>query len=432
MDPKRKANISFALWVPFIWYAFAVSQSPSHWLNQFGDSIRASYLGGNPVERTVYSIFIAIGILILLRRKVDWSHLLRNNTWIFVLFLYMAISILWSDFRGVSFKRWIKTAGALVMVLIVLSESKPFEAMTTLLRRCFYLYLPLSIISIKYFPAIGVTKDGLSEMWKGLTLHKNTLGQVVMVSGIYFLWNIMRAGKRKKIYIDLSYLLMALWLLTGSRSVTSIFGFLFGVCILFMLHFMKSNPKYMGRHIIIGIFFIAFSFLIFELAVESFAQETLLTLALERSGRDMTFTGRIRLWNDIIDIASLHSILGTGYGSFWIGDLTHDLWERHRWRPGQGHNGYIDVYVELGFVGVFLLIAVILSAYRSTMRNFAVNFEYGRFRMVLLSIILLCNITESNFLNGTNNLCFLFLLAAVNISDISHSHHKNIEDKHKT
>ena len=150
-------------------------------------------------------------------------------------------------------------------------------------------------------------------------------------------------------------------------------------------------------------------------AVNGFSGKSFFALGVEASGRDTTLTGRTELWEDILTIASDHPILGVGYGSFWIGDLGNNLWERHIWKPGQGHNGYLDVYVELGIIGVFFLLLIIISSFRQIVWTLKSNFEYGRFRLVFLLVILLHNIAESSFLRGASNLWFIFLLVAINI-----------------
>src|SRR3972149_10329023 len=157
MNSKELVKVSVALWVPLTWYALASSRSLYRWLYPEGNSlVNSGYIEGNPLDRAVYSALIAAGLLILFKRKIDWSNLIRADAWILLLFIYMGLSIFWSEFRDVSFKRLIKAAGDLIMVLVVLTEINARHSVSTLLKRCFYVYLPLSIIMIKYFRTIGV------------------------------------------------------------------------------------------------------------------------------------------------------------------------------------------------------------------------------------------------------------------------------------
>jgi O-antigen ligase len=144
---------------------------------------------------------------------------------------------------------------------------------------------------------------------------------------------------------------------------------------------------------------------------------SLVAAGISASGRDLTLTGRTDLWADLLDIAAESPIFGVGYGSFWIGN-THNLWERHLWGPTQGHNGYIDVYLELGAVGLLILAAVIIRGYLATLDRMTTNFGQGALHFAWLTVIVIHNVTESSYLRGTRgtvDLWFIFLLCAITV-----------------
>jgi len=345
------------------------------------------------------------------------------NSALLILFAYMLLSALWSDFPEVGVKRWFRCGGDLVMALVVLTEPNPVQAISALLRRCFYVLLPLSIILIKYMRTIGVGwTDTGAEMWLGVTIQKNVLGELCMVSGVFFLWNITRTRIKKTAIIDLLYLFMTLWLLKGSptsKSITGIFLFVFGASLLFYASFAKRNPLYIRRHLLKGAFLIALLYLFVQAYVEVATGDSPFSFMYKISGRDSTLTGRTDLWSDVFEIANRHPILGVGYGSFWIGNKANNLWEMHIWRPVTAHNGYLDVYVQLGIVGLLLLLLVIIRSFQRIAKGFEYDFEYARLRLALFFMIVLHNITESSLLRGANNLWFIFLLVTVIVPNIS-------------
>jgi len=77
--------------------------------------------------------------------------------------VFALLSILWSDFPFVSFKRWFRDLGNYLVILVVVSDPNPLEAARTLLRRFCYLLIPLSILLIKYFPYLARQY----EVWTG-------------------------------------------------------------------------------------------------------------------------------------------------------------------------------------------------------------------------------------------------------------------------
>ena len=85
-------------------------------------------------------------------------------------------------------------------------------------------------------------------MWKGLTMHKNNLGQVAMSGGLLFTSLIVRNRGSKA--VNCIFLLMSLWLLGGSstsRSTTSIVGSGIGICVLLGLEHCRKQGAHVGR-----------------------------------------------------------------------------------------------------------------------------------------------------------------------------------------
>jgi exopolysaccharide production protein ExoQ len=143
---------------------------------------------------------------------------------------------------------------------------------------------------------------------------------------------------------------------------------------------------------------------------------------LQATGRDMTLTDRTLLWADVLKNAQKSPVVGVGFGAFWVGHIGYDMypldnWSRvtPEWRPGEGHDGYIDVYIDLGVIGVVLVLLMIGSAFAGALHDLQTNFELGRLRLALLVSIVVNNVAESSLLKGTHSLWFVFLLVAVNV-----------------
>ncbi|MCP4989254.1 MAG: O-antigen ligase family protein [Colwellia sp.] len=431
IDSKQKTSVSFALWVPLIWYAICATRPVGVWANiigigGFGSSDPTS---GSPLDRAFYGSLTLIGIYILSKRKVNWLIIRRRNAWLYIFVLYVLISIFWSDYPVVSIKRVIKIIGSIVMMLIVFTESNPLEAFSTIIRRCSFVHLPLSIIFIKFFRKLGVSWDylGNAESWIGVSTSKNILGQVVMVSALLFLLHIIRNWGKKIIYIDFIYFFMALYLLKGSGdsiSATSFSVFLLGLAILLLLPTMKYTLNRIKIFVILILLSISIPLYIsIQNSLMLSSEGSVLDGLFHFVGRDMTFTGRTEFWSEILEVASANPILGVGYGAFWIGRLVNVPFSDRMtsWYLGQAHNGYIDLFLQLGFVGVFLFAVVIYIAYKNILTDFAINFDYARLSTMLLCMILLLNVTESVFLRGDHHLWFIFLFTILKYPTNSNS-----------
>jgi exopolysaccharide production protein ExoQ len=424
----KPAPPSWWIWVPWVWLFIVSTRSLSSWLSRTGQDATTvdPDLSGSPLDRALLTLLIALGLLVLGSRVKRTQEILRRNKWLVALFAYMAMSVIWSNFPAISFRRCIRSMGTLVMVLVVLTEQDPLEAVRALLRRLYLVHIPLSIAAIKYFRNIGVayTSNGVEEMWVGLAIHKNNLGQVAMCSGLVSTWQIVQNWARKKLTLDLLLLILTLWVLRGSRnshSSTAIVGFSVGAAVLFGLQYFKRSVDQAKRRILSGTIALMLLMPVAYFVFEVF-DTTPVGLVLEATGRDMTFTGRTGLWKDIINDAAKTPVLGVGFGAFWVGHIGYELypldnWSRVTpgWRPGEGHDGYIDVYVELGLIGLALTIVVIGCAFVGALDDLRSNFELGTLRLTLLLSIILNNVTESSLLKGTHSLWFVFLLVAINV-----------------
>lgn len=185
-DPA-KAPTSFTLWVPLIWMFIMGSRLPSQWLGSDVGLASAAFEEGNPMDRIIFLILIVLAVVILSSRSFGWGLFFTRNLALMAFLSFALLSVLWSDFPFIAFKRWFRDLGTYLMILLVLFAPRPIEAVRSLLRRFCYLIIPLSILLFKYFPQIGMQYDGAGRaMFVGPTTGKNTLGVVCLVSAIFF------------------------------------------------------------------------------------------------------------------------------------------------------------------------------------------------------------------------------------------------------
>jgi exopolysaccharide production protein ExoQ len=400
MDFNRKHHFSLTLWVPFLYLTIYCTRPLSVWLN-IGNETNSSdyYLEGSPFDRNIYIVFIIISIIILLRRRFVLTDFIKDNKIIFIYIVYLGLSALWSEFPVVSFKRWIKEIGNIIIILIVLTDHKPLEAMKTIFKRCAYVLVPLSIIFNKYFPELGRTYSigGGDPMYVGVTTHKNSLGILCLVCGVILFWNlrVMYSNRKeyidkKEVYINVLILLMISYLLYMANSMTSLVGTILGVFLIVSLGLpsIKKNIK-MIKYIFI---FLVIIFVIMSLSFNVF------DIATSTLGRDSTLTGRTEFWEELIKVDT-NPLIGTGYESFWLGERIKKFWDIYWWHPNQAHNGYLEIYLNLGFIGLILLMGLFYFVYRDINKKLLLfyDYDYQILRLTFLAIILIINITEAYF-----------------------------------
>src|SRR5262249_43241490 len=186
---------------------------------------------GSALDRWVLTALAIAAIIVLARRRFDWWGSLRLHRWLLVLVVYMFLSTFWSDITLIALKRWMRDLIVLIMALVVMSDINPRQALASLLRRCAYVLVPFSLVLIKYYPLLGRRYGRWSgiEMWTGVTGQKNELGRLCMISIFFLLWTFYQrrrehatAGMRYQRWGDLTVIAIAVYLLIGADSATSI------------------------------------------------------------------------------------------------------------------------------------------------------------------------------------------------------------------
>lgn len=430
---KNREKPSFWLWVPFVWLFFDSTRELSTWMAWDRMKATNSDLGGSPVDRMLMITLMILGFWVLHQRWNQTKRILLNNKWIVFLFAYMALSVVWSNFPGMTVRRCIRSMGNLEMVLMVVTERNPLEAIRALLRRLFLLILPLSLVAIRWVRNIGVAYDwsGVYEEWVGLSTDKNSLGQVCMCGGLFLFWDILRDWpnrKTKKVFrrvgMEVLVLLVTAYILHGSKNVhssSSIVGFVLCSTVLISLQLIRKKARRAKRLILVAAISAIVLAPIVSMVFDAL-DTTPVKLVLQATGRDMTLTDRTLIWTDVLNNAARNPIFGVGMGAYWVGPIGYDLYpmpnwsaKTPEWRPEEGHNGYIDIYAELGLVGEAIMICMLVAAIGGALTHLETDFQYGSLRLTLLLSIVINNFTETSFLKGTHFMWFLLLMAAINI-----------------
>jgi O-antigen ligase len=77
-----------------------------------------------------------------------------------------------------------------------------------------------------------------------------------------------------------------------------------------------------------------------------------------RSDDVSALTGRIPLWQFIWDDAAGRRLQGFGYGAYWIKDRTLAAHDALEWFPHHSHSAYIETIVNIGLIGLTLVLAI--------------------------------------------------------------------------
>ena len=293
------------------------------------------------------------------------------------------------------------------------------RAITAVIKRSGYVLIPLSVLFCKYYEDMGRSIDDWGHSYYiGVTLDKNMFGYLLFAYGLFFASALVHAFRedsssgattRTDLLSYALLLAMVAWLTPLANSKTSLFALVTGIAVILALQFSKVK-RHLWAFLIATVLIAAISNALFSVN----------SAVLEASGRDATLTGRTGIWQTVLS-EPINPLLGTGYASFWLGARLQRIWELYPRTPLlQAHNGYLEVYLNLGVVGVALLGGVLWTGLRNTRRRLTApvfaaagpdDRTYQTFGMAYVAAYLLYNTTEATFI-GLNFLFIIFLLVA--------------------
>lgn len=408
LDRDRTVRTSKALWLPVIWLWVVGSRSVSIWLGLSSMTYSASE--GSPFDAGVFAVLLAAGIIVLISRRRQTRACLKANWPILIYLAYCLLSVLWSDFPEIAFKRWTKAIGDLAMVFIVVTDPKPAAAIRRLLSRTGFVLLPVSVLLIKYFGDLGRAFDPWGSLAiTGVTKDKNLLGVVTMVLSLGAVWRVLtllrdrgQPNRGRHLLAQGTLLAFGVAVLVMAQSATSGACFVLGTGLMLAtgLPFIGRRPA--AVHALVLMIALAGGLTIL---VGGDAD------VVHAMGRGTDFTGRTAIWKTVIPMAP-DPLVGAGFESFWLGPRLERLWRAFPvFRPNEAHNGYIEVYLNLGWVGVGLIVLILMNGYWRAVATFRRNPAIGGMLLAYVACAAIYSVTEAGF--RLLNPIWVFLLLAV-------------------
>lgn len=415
LDRDKKVRTSIALWLPIIWIAIIGSRSVSAWLGMSPTGANVQ-LEGSPLDAAVFGVLslAAIGVLIGRGRRI--RSLLAANWPILVYFSYCLVSVAWSYHPDVALKRWTKAIGDVAMVLIIVSDRQPLAALGRVVSRLGFVLFPASVLLIKYYPTLGRGYDafGLSQN-TGVNTNKNMLGVIVLVISLCTLWRVIslwrakgQPDRRRHLIAQITLLGFGISLFQMANSSTSTACFILGGGLIIATGSRAIRSKPARVHLLcLGIFLGGGLTLLLGGGTD----------VVHALGRKSNLSGRTDIWAAVL-ASGTNPILGAGYESYWISPnvLTFQriLNDEGWWHPeglNEAHDGYLEVYLELGWVGVCLISLCLISGYRCAVAAYKSNPTVGGMLLAYIIVTAFYNITEAGF--RMMDPMWIFLLLAI-------------------
>lgn len=347
---------------------------------------------GNPIWKLVLAVSY-LGVVAILVPHYREALFIGHRNWPLVALLLLAlVSCIWANMPGLVLQRSVAVFGTTlfgIALAVVLSVEDQLRLMSRVFRIIAVLSLACCVLTPQYGIMTGADAHG---EWRGIFDQKNGLGSVMALS-VLVEWQLPAQTIFSKL-LKLSALLASSVLLVFSDSITAI------VCVIACFIFVQIYKVAMR---IIRSPLMAIGLAALLVAAPSVALRVAdsegVTAAL---GRSSDLTGRTEIWNRVISYILDRPVLGYGYSGFWYGASPESaaIDRVMGTRIMYSHNGFLDIVLTLGVVGLLLVLAFLATGIR---RAFELS-ERDRqssvslYPLAFLSFFLLHNLTEGSIL----------------------------------
>jgi O-antigen ligase len=383
----------------------SVSSASDGFLNQ------AIWLGG-----------VALALPLILSR-FRLAVALATRAWPLLLVIaWDTATAFWSPLPDVTLRRvavlWLMYAAALGVAVSGV-PLRDFHRMAFLITG---LVMTLDVMAAVGMPSRGLDSDGRLI---GMHGHKNSAGQAAVMASLCWFYYASRFswGSTRLMVLGAAGAFYLVIFATGSKtgSALAMLVVIWTALAVFLCRKGPSTSALFGS----GLGFLALGVVVVLMLSGVSATEVGTAVF-----GDLTFTGRLPLWEVIWDEITKHYWAGYGFGAFWDvagSDNSFGLSKSVGWLGvvGQAHNGYLDLFLQTGLIGLGLALFSLGWMFRlgakllGQMPRHSCDMPARAFAYAMILSIALYNLLESSYLRPHHmQAVWLFMLVALMVRDV--------------
>jgi exopolysaccharide production protein ExoQ len=379
------------------------------------DSQDATSVASDPYSPILFlGIYVVTGLLI----TWQWDSFVRiatKNMWIWLVVAIAIASMSWTVAPDITSRRSILLLGTSLFAVYMAMRFTLREQLQ-LLAVALGLVAVLSCvfaIALPFYGTMTVQEGGIhAGAWRGVMTHKNIFGRLMVLSNLVFLF--VALGKPISPVSKGSWRWLA-WVCYGlsvaliilSTSKTALISFIILTITLLLyrtwrLNYSQLIPLTIAVILVLG-----------SAAILIFDNINVITGAV---GRDLTLTGRTDIWQVMLDKLADRPLTGYGFNAFWRdwdSPVTADVWRILAWECPYGHNGFMDLLVELGAIAfIALVVSYITASIQGVKLLLSTRNIEGIWHLMFLTFMLIYNISESTLVT-TNSIFWILYVSTV-------------------
>ncbi|GJD20059.1 O-antigen polymerase [Rivularia sp. IAM M-261] len=363
---------------------------------------------GAPITLLRYIIWGGATVLVCIRWQ-DSLRVIKSDIFLVLLSVIAFASFLWSDFFVSSLKDSREILQMTSFGLYIAARFTIREQVETI-GAAFFIGELMSLLAGVAMPILGIHGSDHPGAWKGVYGYKNLLGAIMVISSFTFFLLPNSNNKLQKIYKWTGFTFGVILMLLSTSKTSLVVS-----VVLFSALYFYRYFRFVGKTTVI---FLDLFILIVSAAITLVLSNW--TELLTGIGRDPTLTGRTPMWGIALTRLMDRPLLGFGRGAFWAPGSPYALEAGKAvavgFVPPHGHNGFIDLALDVGLIGISLFaISFVIAYFRALKLAYATKAPERMWYLAFLMFFFMNNMTESFMLFKTNIYWTLYLTTTLSL-----------------
>lgn len=397
--PPSRINRSIAI-VEVLFCVYAFLYYTSFWWSILGEQL------GLVVGAIRYSI-LGFSVMMLCLRWKTLFRILPKGTWLWPLFILCVVSLAWSSFPEMSIE------GIIRAIFQVAAFSLYFTSRFNPKHQLYVIAIALAISAlgnlfyIVAMPSVGIhVGDKFSGAWRGYYSNKNEFsGFALWALAVFYSLSSNESNRLIANSTRIGLLVCSVLVILSTSKTALVLMFFVSLCL-----FVWQRYRWRGEKTILTLDIASMALLAMIGGIIN--SWVALVTGL---GKDPTMSGRTDIWTATIIQVNQRPLFGYGFAGFWtednpaaqsIGDYLHEGFYTYN-----AHNGFLDILIDSGWLGMLLFITGFLSTWALALRYAYRPTSPGDcWPLAVMLLVTTYNMTETSFMKDNLNWLFYVMV----------------------